>query len=238
MSRPLVGVIAPAVLVVASMVNPALAKPPAEGSLLVGNNNELQEFTYDGVFVRSFAVPYPGGRPGTEWTRDLTVDRDGQVNVFNGTFQPYLSVLNPRTGQWGHFSATGWAIINNVSYGGIATWGGYVYVGDQALDNTEGVFRFDIDRGYTSEQFDGPGGYIDVVTGLNGLLYGLRSDEMKVDERDPGNLEIRRTIALEKAVRAVAINADGEIYGASWDGLLYQFEPSGKRMRTMNTGLT
>lgn len=216
----------------------AEAEPPTPGNILVTSQNQICEYTPDGLLVSCIEVPYPGGRPGTEVCRDLVIDRDGKINVFNGTFEPYLSVLDPNTGVWSHYTEATWSIVNNVSYGGIATYGSFVYVVDQTLEGTGGGVRFDIDDAYSALTFgDTSTDYIDISVGLDGRMYGVRASEVQVDVLDPIHLGVQATIFVGAPVRAVTVNADGRIFGANWDGYLYAFEQDGSVSDSINLSL-
>src|SRR5262245_9301316 len=74
------------------------------------NSAQLKEYT-GSTLVRTVAIP-----PGVDApARDL-VAADGQVSVYNGTFDPVLSTYNPTAGTWSNQTADGWSTVNNVSY--------------------------------------------------------------------------------------------------------------------------
>src|SRR5262245_24095416 len=66
------------------------------GNVLVSTENfsapadAVFECTAGGTQLQRFDVPYPGGRPGTEDVRDVATDSFGRVQIYNGTFAPYL----------------------------------------------------------------------------------------------------------------------------------------------------
>src|SRR5262245_37272750 len=89
------------------------------GNILVSTDGPaaqqlLQEFTPAGSLVRSVAIP-PGGP--AEDARDLVSDPSGNVLVFNGTNDPYLSTY--AGGSWSQATYPGWSTVNTVGYGGI-----------------------------------------------------------------------------------------------------------------------
>ena len=67
--------------------------PVRAGSLTPGNilvstenfggslSNSVFEYTTSGTRVQQFAVPYPGGRPGTEDVRGIAANAAGQVQI-------------------------------------------------------------------------------------------------------------------------------------------------------------
>jgi hypothetical protein len=44
-------------------------------------------------------------------------------------------------------------------------------------------------------------------------------------------------VVLDAGVRGVAVNAAGEIFGASWDGNLYRFDASGMTLDSIGAGV-
>ena len=77
------------------------------GNILVstdgaGAQQLLQEYTPAGALVSSVGIP-PGGT--AENARDLVADGSGNVLVYNGTFDPYLSTYG--SGAWSHTTYSG-----------------------------------------------------------------------------------------------------------------------------------
>jgi hypothetical protein len=161
----------------------------------------------------------------TEVARDLVVRANGDIEVFTGTFDPVLSSFDAATGTWQHHGYPGWSVANTTTKGGIAAYGDYIYVTDMLSDGN-GIVRFDRAAGYAAERF-GATDYIDVSISLNGLLYALRSDETTVDVFRPVSMLTAGTASLSAPVNAIAVDARGEIQGASWTGRLYRFAPDG-----------
>jgi hypothetical protein len=79
------------------------------GNLLVSDNSILYQYTPSGTLLQSRAVPYPTGVGQTEGTRSVVVDSAGNIQVYDGTFNPYLSTYSPATGIWAQHMAPGWA---------------------------------------------------------------------------------------------------------------------------------
>src|SRR5438046_1673927 len=109
----------------------AAAPIGTENSIVTTGFNQLAEYTQAGVQLSSRTIPYPN-KPGTETARDLIVDPTGSIQVYNGTFDPLLSTLSPKTGTWTHKIFPGWSTVNNGTYGGIASFQNYIYVTDMA----------------------------------------------------------------------------------------------------------
>lgn len=208
------------------------------------HDNTLLELALDGRKIASSSIPYPGGRTLSEDARDLTAVGTSQVAVFNGTFRPYLSVASTATGStitWKtHRTATNWSVANNTSYGGLTAGGGVVYAADMQSGNdaTGGVIAFSgstfAPKAYVGDQ------HIDLNVGQNGKLYGLHRNGTDVDLLglpSPTKVgEIKLTSVLSSTVRAVAVDANGTIYGAGWDGNAYRFSASGARIDKLALG--
>jgi len=100
------------------------------GNILVSTNGPglqqlLQEYTPGGTLVQAVEIPPAGA---WEDARDLVADAAGNILVYNGTFDPYLSTY--AAGAWNHQTYSGWSTVNNVSYGGIGLFGNYAFVTD------------------------------------------------------------------------------------------------------------
>jgi hypothetical protein len=201
-----------------SLVAPAVgAAPLTVGNLLVSQSDTVFECTPAGVVVQSFPVPPAGG--GTEWARDLVVGSTGQVHVYNGTFNPTMSSLDPTTGSWSGVTYPGWSTINNTTYGGIATFPGFVFVTDMATAYAgapSGMVRFDLAQG-TSTHF-AAASYLDVTAGLDGLLYAF--DGYSVGVFNPSTLALQRTFTPVASCRGIAVNAAGHLFCADTSGFV------------------
>ncbi len=146
------------------------------GNVLVDNEafsspSQVSEITPTGSVVHSihFATP---GQP-----RAAVMDNNGNIDVYNGTFTPTLTTLNPATGAVvANTTLAGWSTINNTTYGGLAAYGNYVFATDETTANggdANGIVRFDINA-FTAERFDNNvGDYIQITMGKDGLLYAL-----------------------------------------------------------------
>src|SRR5262249_52743487 len=74
------------------------AGPITQGDILVTQGNfggsSLKEFTPTGTFVQTITLPMPGDGGA----RGVVVDSNGNVQIYNGTFSPFLTIYNPNTG--------------------------------------------------------------------------------------------------------------------------------------------
>src|SRR5262245_14832486 len=160
------------VLSLAAEAGPAHAGPLTTGNILVsdevfGTQGRIREFTPSGVLVQAFTFPTTG-QP-----RDIVVDANGNIQIYNGTFTPALTTLNPATGAVvSDTPFAGWSTVNNITYGGTAAFGTFAFVSDMATAGAgapNGIIRFNVD-GLSGVRFasgppNGPGDYIDLAVG-------------------------------------------------------------------------
>jgi hypothetical protein len=234
--------IAFALLIAALAPAGALADAHTPGNLLISTENVIYETTLDGTVVGAYATQYPGGNyPATEYARDLVVDDDGIVHLYNGTFSPYLSSRDPAAGlpTWTHQTYPDWKTVNNGTYGGIDVYKNQVFVTDMLASN--GVVAFDMDSNVAVRFADGTDA-IDLTVGLDGLLYvlspGGSPGGRTVDVYDPETYALIRSIDLTaifgwNAHRAIAVNTNGHIYVADWDGEIHHIDAAGTLIQTI-----
>jgi uncharacterized protein (DUF2141 family) len=205
-------------------------------NLLVATNNTLREYTTAGALVQSFDVPYPGGRPVTESARDATVGQDGQAYVYNGTFSPYLSALNPVAGTWTHTTYPGWSTVNNGSYGGVGRYQQYVFASDMFTAGApeRGIIRFNTADG-TAQRFADTIDFTYLTVGLDGQVYGLTGYQVEI--YNPNTLALVGTVTLPDYpdARGVAVDESGYIFTSDWDGYVHQYDASGHLINSFNT---
>jgi len=208
--------------------------------LYVTHENELREYsTENGIqLVKTVPVPYADRtRPGTETVRDLVRMPDGKIAVYNGTFAPWLSLLDPTADFWKHGAAGAQSTEDTAGYGGIATYKNYAFLTDMDTvgNPTIGMVRINtFDR--SVQRFGASDEYIDVTMGWDGLLYGLVSDEFTVHAYDPESLALHRTIWLSNSVRGVAVDDAGTLFAASWDNHIYHFADDGSLLSSIDSG--
>ncbi|MBI5763144.1 MAG: WD40 repeat domain-containing protein [Planctomycetes bacterium] len=225
----------------AGMLNP--------GNILISTGQPFQprtlsEYTRAGQFVQSFTIPTPlSPLPTSEIPRDVVVTPDGLAHVYNGTFDPFLSTLNPMSLTWSHRDHPGWTTIANTTYGGIATIGQYIFATDNDTgsgdDRLMGVVRFDLVNG-TSERFADTIEPIDLNMGLDGLLYvqypGGSSSGRSVEVYDPVTLTHIRHVffGLEDEHRSIAVSATGDFYLADPNGDIERWAPNATLISRVN----
>ena len=208
------------------------------GNILVSTKQTVTEYTLSGNIVQTFSVPLSPS--ATESTRDIAVDSNGGIQVYNGTFDPILSTINTETGAVSNTTFLGWSTVNNTTYGGIATFEDKTFVtdmrtfGDGGADQAKGIIAFD-NTGATRFATDiGP---IDLNIGLDGLLYALwpggSPSGRGLSVYEPNNLAEIRDIDLTIATgfggarRGIAVNALGDLFVATLSGEVFHLSSSG-----------
>lgn len=207
-------------------------------NVLVSFGNRIYELTSAGTLVQPIPILESTGTPpsASESARDLVIDAQGRLHLYNGTFDPVLSSFTPADGDWTHNTLADWDTVNNVSYGGIGTAGDFIFVTDM-LGNPSGIVRFDAGDNYSATRFATGTDYIDLTIGLDGVLYALRSNEETVDRFVPDTMAAMGSVTLENDVRGIAVNAAGTIFGASWDGSIYRFDAAGTQETSLAVGV-
>ncbi|MBN1514521.1 MAG: PEP-CTERM sorting domain-containing protein [Phycisphaerae bacterium] len=235
--RPFRGLALGVFLATAAVVN---ATPLTGGNLLINTDRILLEFTPSGDWVQTIPIPYPG--PAAERARDIVVDRQGHVLVYNGTTAPYLSCYDAAADAWSHTTFARWSNLQNDAYGGIAAHEQYAFVTDMVTFSgaAKGVVRFDRDQS-TALRFATDIEPIDLNLGLDGLLYVLYPSSIPngrcLDVYDPITLDRIRRLDLTASLgstahRSVAANAAGEIFLADPDGELHRLSATGALLAT------
>lgn len=190
----------------------------------------LKQFTPEGNLVQSKAIP---NNVETDDTRDVVVGKNGLIHVFNGTFSPFLSTYDSTAETWTHRTFADWSTINNVTYGGIATLNDFVYVTDMRTFGNEakGIIRFDLAND-TAERFDTKpfleDGPIDLTLGLDGFLYSFYDGV--VEKIDPLTMDSLGIFFVPGGMRGIAVAANGDIFGAHFDGELVHMDSSGTEL--------
>jgi hypothetical protein len=215
----------------------ATATPLTEGNLVFQSNNTIMEFTRDGQLVQSFTIPNPVSEwRVTEYARDIAVLNNSHIFVYNGTFDPYLSILDLTTVTWTHRKDPGMWTINNGTYGGVAVNENYAFVSSM---NGNGVVRFDLHSSASISINPGPSA-IDLNLGLDGSLYvlypGGSPGGLYLRIYDPEVMEQTGSINLHDIFghtehRAIAVNAAGEIFIADWDGDIHKIDRDGNILK-------
>jgi hypothetical protein len=199
------------------------------------------EHARDGAEVRRVTIPPPPswGTPGD--ARDLVVDEDGRVAVFNSRSPEFLSIWDPELDSWHHTTPPDpWEQPNVSSFGGIAALGDRVFATDAwdyLPDPKFGLLVYDrLDDVW--QRFAEEISPCDVNLGLDGLLYAVHPASPPggglVDVYDPETLSFVRRIDLAAAIggpvdnRTVAVDRNGDLFVGTWNGWLHHLDPAGE----------
>ena len=186
----------------------------------------------------------PIGPESYQTVRDIAALQGSSFAVYNGTFQPSLTLHNPSKGIWRQDLLPGWSTVNNVSYGGLTTFGNSLYATDMLTgrdtSQQRGIVRFAVD-GTAAERFGSDQDYADITTGTDlsdpsgfpvQRLYALRSNGSTVDVVDPDR-KTKRSIQLVSPsyadTRGIAVDEKtGDIIAAGWDGIARKYSATGQ----------
>lgn len=232
----------PGTLVVPETLEPRLVLSGlTAGNILVSSgqivveDNRIAEFTPAGGLVQEFAVP----EPGDSGLRDVVVDGDGAVYGYNGTFDAWLTKLDPATSGYSHQEIPQFSTGNNVSYGGIAVYQNYVFLTDMKTgnDTLKGLLRVDTTDDSVT-RFADTKEYQDINVGLDGIVYAryAGSGDERLDKFNPSTLAELGTLTFPVSnIRGVAANANGVLYAAAWNGNIYKFASDGTQQDVLDT---
>jgi hypothetical protein len=239
----------PLSLLIASFARGALAAPFVPGNLLVtgfdasvSTSRSLREYTPAGVLIQTIAVPYPGTPSFTERPRGMTMTPGGQVALFNGTFNPYLSILDPPTGAWTHSTYPEWSTANVGGWGDVAAFDGTFFVPDAQTfggGTAAGLIRFDPATS-SAIRFATDYGYREVAASSDGLLYAMRAPgDSNIDVYDPSTLALVRNITLQRpggvSIFSFALDAQGDIFTVTGNGgQVLRFASDGTLLQSSN----
>jgi PEP-CTERM motif len=225
------------------------------GDILVSSTTDLstsilREYTPTGTLVQTFSVPVAPG--GDSYIRSIATDTAGNVQIYNGTFNPFLTTLNPTTSSFTNHTTSGWSTINDIYFGGLVVNGNFAYATDMATAGTgspNGIVRFDLTNfsatRFASGPANGSGDYTQVGLGLNGKLYapwpGGSPVGDNIDVINPVTMT-KTTITLPFLFQVSGVTADqaGNIYavGALGDGHIYKLDSNGNVLASISTGFT
>jgi hypothetical protein len=235
--------ITPALFIMALTPAIVLADAFVPGNLLLSTDNTIYETTQSGQIVQTIPTEYPeGSYPSTEHARDLAIDDEGIVHLYNGTFSPYMSSYDPAAALpvWTHQSYPNWDTGNNGTYGGIDVDLNQVFVTDGLTESGVVVFNTDSEVAFRFVDGTNP---IDLTIGLDGLLYVLSPSGSPsgrtVDVYDPRTYSFIRSIDLTAIFgltghRSIAVNYNGDMYIADWDGEIHHVSATGELLQTIS----
>ncbi len=198
----------------------------------------VQEYTRTGALVQSWTITSSWS---SENARDVGVDWAGNIVIYNGTFNPTLTILNPTTGDKTNYSFPGWNTINNTTMGGLAVWGGYAYATDDEIGsdgpNQNGVVRFNLANG-AADRFLAGTDTTAIGIGLNDTLYAVGPDtspgENELDIINPTTMVLEKTVAMPFSLSGVTADAAGNIYATS-GSTIYKLDSNGNILGSLET---
>jgi outer membrane protein assembly factor BamB len=198
------------------------------GNVVSKYEGKLHFYGYDGALVRETSIPTV--LDGSYNARDIVVLDDGRVAVYNGVFQPVLSIYTPSENKWESIAAPAWSTVNNGTYGGIDAIGNKVFVTNMSTSGSSrsGIVQFDLDDSSVS-YIEGEE-LIDLTVGYDDYVYGLTGSS--VYKYETSTLEVIDTISIDSA-RSIAVDADGNIYAATWNSSVNKYQQDGTLSRTL-----
>lgn len=241
--------IAAALALAALLSKPAISGPFGSGNLLISTEegvccpftSTIHEFTPGGGLVQTLIVP----RPGDTHARDLAIDDSGLLQVFNGTFDPWLSTYSPFEDVWVHHTHPGWSIINNGTYGAVAAHGEWIFVPDHETfgpgDAPLGIIRF-IRSDFSADRFATDFSAVDLNVGLDDRLYALGStgspNGVTLRVYDPASMTLIWSMNMPSTsndYRALTADASSRIFVVGHRGQLLRLSPAGLVEKSTDT---
>ena len=207
-----------------------------------GTISEVRDYTQDGQRAAVVRIPGDDGR-------DLAVDPNGNIQLWQGTFDPKLVAhQGPLTGTGGWVTEATtqqvpqWSTINRTFYGGVAVYGQYVFATDQKTGNDNpgnGLIRFDANNNYAPTRFASGMDFSDVTLGMDGKLYAMNGGQAfqpQVWIYDPISLQLIRSVTVPGFDNStVAADSDGNIYVGSFsDDKTWKLSPTGQILKSID----
>jgi len=188
--------------------------------LAISGSGKLTEYAPSGAAVRTIQLP----GFSTDQSRDFAFDRLGRIHFYDGTYTSKLVTFDPVSGTSSQHAFAGWGTIANATYGGLATYGDYVFVTDttHSSSTTNGIVRFNI-HDYSAASFASGVNAIDVTVGLDGLLYVLSNTGSApgrlVSVFDPVTMEFKRSFSTPSSGYGnIAVDWNGNIFALDFLG--------------------
>src|SRR5215831_335411 len=73
----------------------------------------LLQYTQQGALISSHNVALaPGSTDSYPDARGLSVDPSGNIDIYDGTFNPSLATFSPSTSSWSYQTFSGWSTVN------------------------------------------------------------------------------------------------------------------------------
>ena len=203
------------------------------GNILISHAHVLYEHDNDGTLISQHDIPR-NEVTGNEFIQHLTVLDNGNLAIVNGMASPELQIYDGNS--WTTIDVVdGWSVTRNLSYGGIASIGNYIFLTDNNTADggeAEGLIRVNLEDN-TSTRFIDSTGYLDVTVGQDGLLYATRNRYGDLDVISPDTLTVVRSVKLDFEARSATANAEGEIFATVWDGYIAKYDADGVLLNTL-----
>jgi outer membrane protein assembly factor BamB len=225
----------------------ARADPLVSGDILVSSIGfgstpaGVTEYSPAGGRVQTFNIP-----PQDDGSfRGVTVAPNGNILVYQGTFNPALGIHDPVSGTTTALRFPGWSTVNNIGFGGVAAYQNFAYVTDTFTfggGEPNGIVRFDTSNG-TGQRYAKGNDFIHLTLGKDGLLYGLvgagSPQGTQVQVFDPITMSLIRSFNTP-SLNGLAVDASGHLFApAFFNPTLYELDAvTGQVLHTYNTGQT
>ena len=222
-------------LLVPDLALPDAKQPP---QLMVMVSNGSQRYSISGQPLGStMQVPYPGTKPSDAVVRDLVSFGGGKLAFYNGTFTPYLTIYDPKAG-FSH-ETTGMSTVNAQYGGGVAAWKNLVFATSMqtAYNPFPKVAMFDTATKLAAS-FTPPDQSCDITVGLDGKLYVLDTInqvfvyQLQSPPSAPKHIDTIKPSLTQ--VRAIAVNAQSEIFATLWSGAIQRLSSTGAPLTSLN----
>jgi subtilisin-like proprotein convertase family protein len=205
---------------------------------------------YDPKLQRSIKTLNVGAANGINISGGLAglATENKLVVTSSAGFPNEVFLINPQTGAMESRWSTG---LTAAAYG-LATANGKIFLGDYGSADLKvfsptgvplgtltvaaggGVFALGGDdvKGMRTSTYR----YRDVFAGFDNSLYALDVVGTVVGQYDPTSLNLVRYFNVAMPVNAIAVAADGTVWGAGRDGNLYHFSSTGSVLETRTSG--
>ncbi len=208
------------------------------GNLLITRAGEVREYTLEGELVQTIPVPHP--QTSNRDIGDVVYDSTGRIHVLNFAAwdTSYISTYDPAQASWSHSEIPDSYHFGNLADGDLSIRGNSIYGKEFVMNLASRVVSpFSVDLF---------GGVSESAMGADGILYNINSGSPRgrVQRTHPVTFEnIGEVLELRTAdhhfinSRGVAVTPDGDIFAASHDGGIYQFDHAGNLLRTLESDL-
>ncbi len=200
----------------------------------------LLEYEPDGELVQAFRIPGSEGFRRV-LAKDLVLDSQGRVQIFNGYDDVDLMTFDPATPGFFETSLLDWDMgTTSTAWGDMAAWDEYVFANEHVQNSgaADGVIRFNVsDLSY--ERFSsGFGQPYSTTIGRDGLLYTMEStlSDATIRVHDPETMQPVRSFQIQERLSDIVVGPHGDIYALNSTGLRH-YDPDGNPVKaTIDVG--